>query len=155
MMNLKSMKKKLVEEGISGFRWFFQVTLEDILVVLSVYISCDGQVFGCVKFPTTGQAFGHVKFSTVLRFNTFFQMSRPFDMFCKVSNSGIGYWNLEMKGFDWVPGDWRRSRRTNCFGVLGLFCFKEKFHFFGLFQIAFSKTCLLNNFIFIYFYTFI
>ncbi|PKK66858.1 hypothetical protein RhiirC2_806500 [Rhizophagus irregularis] len=63
MMNLKSMKK-LVEEGISGFRWFFQVTLEDILVVLSVCISCDGQVFGCMKFPTTGQAFGHVKFST-------------------------------------------------------------------------------------------
>ncbi|PKY33723.1 hypothetical protein RhiirB3_452866, partial [Rhizophagus irregularis] len=25
------------------------------------------------------------------------------------SNSGIGYWNLEMKGFDWVPGDWRQS----------------------------------------------
>ncbi|CAB4444151.1 unnamed protein product [Rhizophagus irregularis] len=50
MMNLKSMKKKLVEEeleeGISGFRWFFQVTLEVIL---------------------TGQAFGHVKFSTGIR----------------------------------------------------------------------------------------
>ncbi|GET58563.1 hypothetical protein RIR_jg14377.t1 [Rhizophagus irregularis DAOM 181602=DAOM 197198] len=27
-------------------------------------ISCDGQAFGRVKFPTTGQAFGCVKFST-------------------------------------------------------------------------------------------
>ncbi|UZO03887.1 uncharacterized protein OCT59_024288 [Rhizophagus irregularis] len=106
-------------------------------------ISCDdqafgrmkfpmtGQAFGCVKFPMTGQAFGCVKFS---------KMSRPFDMFCKVSNSRIGYWNLEMKGFDWVPGDWRRSRRTDCFlEFMGLFRFKEKFHFFGFFQITIAK----------------
>ncbi|CAB4418374.1 unnamed protein product [Rhizophagus irregularis] len=50
-------------------------------------ISCDGQAFGRVKFPMTGQAFRCVKFQ-----------------------SRIGYWNLEMKGFDCVPGDWRRSR---------------------------------------------
>ncbi|PKY60213.1 hypothetical protein RhiirA4_550578 [Rhizophagus irregularis] len=56
-----------------------------------------------------------------------------------------------MKGFDWVPGDWR----PDCFlEFLRLLCFKEKFHFFRLFQITFSKTCLLNNFIFRYFYTF-
>ncbi|CAB4380957.1 unnamed protein product [Rhizophagus irregularis] len=53
-------------------------------------ISCEDQAFGRMKFPMTGQAFGF-------------------------SNSRIGYWNLEMKGFDWVPGDWRRSRRTDCF----------------------------------------
>ncbi|CAB5377469.1 unnamed protein product [Rhizophagus irregularis] len=105
--------KKLVEEGISGFRWFFQVTLEDILVVLSVCISCDGQVFGCMKFPTTGQAFGHVKFSTVLRFNTFFQMSRPFDMFCKVSNSGIGY-RRALVGYLEI-GDNLGSFKTSCY----------------------------------------
>ncbi|PKK78148.1 hypothetical protein RhiirC2_843726, partial [Rhizophagus irregularis] len=46
----------------SFFRWFFQVTLGDILGFFC--ISCDGQAFGRVKFPTTGQAFGCVKFST-------------------------------------------------------------------------------------------
>ncbi|PKK64476.1 hypothetical protein RhiirC2_787437 [Rhizophagus irregularis] len=45
-------------------------------------------------------------------------MSGSFDMFCKVSNSGIGYWNLEMKGFDWVPGDWRQSRLLQNFLLL-------------------------------------
>ncbi|PKC70451.1 hypothetical protein RhiirA1_454757 [Rhizophagus irregularis] len=96
MMNLKSMKKKLVEEGISGFRWFFQVTLEDILVVLSVYISCDGQVFGCVKFPTTGQAFGHVKFST-----------------------GIGILKCYRRALiGYLAGNWRQSRLLPTFLLL-------------------------------------
>ncbi|CAB4482633.1 unnamed protein product [Rhizophagus irregularis] len=118
-------------------------------------ISCDDQAFGRMKFPMTGQVFGCVKFSKVYVSILLFQMSRPFDMFCKVSNSRIGYWNLEMKGFDWVPGDWRRSRRTDCFlEFMGLFRFKEKFHFFWIFSNYYSKTCLSNNFIFRYFYTF-
>ncbi|PKY42193.1 hypothetical protein RhiirA4_455949 [Rhizophagus irregularis] len=43
-------------------------------------------------------------------FGRHFGGSFVFLVFCKVSNSRIGYWNLEMKGFDCVPGDWRRSR---------------------------------------------
>ncbi|PKC04887.1 hypothetical protein RhiirA5_421637 [Rhizophagus irregularis] len=31
---------------------------------------------------------------------------------------GIGYWNLEMKGFDWVPGDWGRFGLPQTFLLL-------------------------------------
>ncbi|CAG8529300.1 2881_t:CDS:2 [Rhizophagus irregularis] len=57
-------------------------------------------------------------------------MSRPFDMqdFTDTRtpssrkiillNSGIGYWNLEMKDFDWVPGDWGRFGLPQTFLLL-------------------------------------
>ncbi|PKY47230.1 hypothetical protein RhiirA4_543832 [Rhizophagus irregularis] len=44
--------------------------------------------------------------------------------FCKVLNSRIGYWNLEIKGFDWVPGDWRRSQLLQTFLLLDRLLFE-------------------------------
>ncbi|PKK65247.1 kinase-like protein, partial [Rhizophagus irregularis] len=60
----------------SNLKWFFQVTLGDILAVLLYFL--------WFYVPLSRKLFTY--------------------RFCKVSYGGIGYWNLEMKGFDWVPG---------------------------------------------------
>uniref|UniRef100_U9SXH0 Uncharacterized protein n=1 Tax=Rhizophagus irregularis (strain DAOM 181602 / DAOM 197198 / MUCL 43194) TaxID=747089 RepID=U9SXH0_RHIID len=59
----------------SFFRWF-QVTLGDILAVLLYFL--------WFYVPLSRKLFTY--------------------RFCKVSYGGIKYWNLEMKGFDCVPG---------------------------------------------------
>ncbi|CAB4402570.1 unnamed protein product [Rhizophagus irregularis] len=92
------MKKKLVEKGI--FR---------IPMVLSSYFRRH-----------FGGSFVFLVMLTIVSFSFFvFRQVRPLDVFCKVLNSGIGYWNLEMKGFNWVPGDWRQSRLLQNFLLLG------------------------------------
>ncbi|CAB5186426.1 unnamed protein product [Rhizophagus irregularis] len=112
-----------------------------ILMVLSSYFgrhfggsfvfhAVNGQAFGCVKFPMTGQAFGCVKFSkksgyknlkcSLITKNYFTCFTYRF---CKISNSRIGYWNLEMKGFDGYLeiGDELSFFKTSCYWILDFF----------------------------------
>ncbi|POG72567.1 hypothetical protein GLOIN_2v1840444 [Rhizophagus irregularis DAOM 181602=DAOM 197198] len=99
----KWIEKKLENEYIRYFKHDeFKIDEEEIgrgrdiriLMVLSSYFGRH------LAFLAKGQAFGHVKFSTVGFYISIllFQMSGPFDMFCKVLNSGIGListWRFE------------------------------------------------------------
>ncbi|PKC71005.1 hypothetical protein RhiirA1_532278 [Rhizophagus irregularis] len=50
---------------------------------------------------------------------------------------GIGYWNLEMKGFDWVPGDW--GRQIVFWSSWDYFVLRKSFIFLDFFKLSLVK----------------